>query len=141
MIQSLEYKDKTAFIVLNANPLTLGHLYLIKTAASENEHVYLIPVAEDNSFFTYAERTKIIKANINEFENVTLLPGTEYLISKNFFPSYFLQSNLQAIKEQSNLDANLFCDLLEGKKTSLAMLVMNLFQKLQNYTMKLYIKF
>lgn len=115
-ILNLEYKSKTAFIILNANPMTLGHRYLIDQAAKENDLVYLIPVNEDSSFFTTTERIEIISENIKDINNVKLLNGTDYLISKNLFPSYFLQSDEDSIREQAMLDANLFCDFVSGKK-------------------------
>ncbi|QEH61436.1 [citrate (pro-3S)-lyase] ligase [Spiroplasma chinense] len=117
MIQNLDYKNKTAFIILNANPFTLGHEHLVETASKENDIVYLIPVLEDISFFSTDERTEIILKNITKFSNVELLKGTQYLISNNLFPSYFLKSTEESIKEQSQLDANIFCDLI-GKNFS-----------------------
>ena len=42
---------KVAAIVMNANPFTLGHQYLVEKAAAENDLVHLFMVSEDASLF------------------------------------------------------------------------------------------
>ena len=52
---------KVAAIVMNANPFTLGHQYLVEKAAAENDLVHLFMVSEDASLFPYAVRKKLIQ--------------------------------------------------------------------------------
>jgi len=40
-------------MVINANPFTLGHQYLVKTASMESDVVYLFVVREDKSLFPF----------------------------------------------------------------------------------------
>ncbi|WP_342269301.1 hypothetical protein [Spiroplasma endosymbiont of Aspidapion aeneum] len=101
-------REKAAAVVVNANPLSKGHDYLINTAATQNELVYIIPVYEDVSFFTYKERVEMIRNSIKKYDNVYLLEGSEFLISKSTFPSYFLNQEKEIVEEQSKLDAGLF---------------------------------
>ncbi len=77
--------------VMNCNPFTLGHRYLIETAARECDHVYVFLLSEDKSEFSARERMEMAKLGTQDLENVTVLPTGPYLISSATFPSYFLK--------------------------------------------------
>ena len=87
---------KIGAIVVNCNPFTLGHRFLIETAAKECCHLYVFVVSEDKSRFSYDERMKMVTFGVADIENVTVLPTGPYLISSATFPTYF-------IKEKENL--------------------------------------
>ncbi len=53
---------KCGVIVMNANPFTLGHKYLIEKALEQVDHLFVIPVKEDASAFPYSERIAMIRA-------------------------------------------------------------------------------
>ena len=55
----------TGIIVMNANPFTLGHRYLIEQAAQQVDHLYVIPVKEERSLFPYAERKAMIEQSLS----------------------------------------------------------------------------
>lgn len=97
-------------IVMNANPFTLGHLYLIEEAARENEWVYVFVVSEDRSEFSTKERISLVKKGCAFLKNVTVLPTEQYQVSSATFPSYFLkeQAELAISAVQARLDAKLF---------------------------------
>lgn len=78
-------------IVVNANPFTLGHRYLVEQAAARCDVLHLFVVAEDASFFPYAERFELVKAGIAGIPRVVLHPGSEYMISRATFSSYFFK--------------------------------------------------
>ncbi len=94
--------NKKASVIINANPMTLGHLYLIETAADENDEVIVFVVSEDLSSFPYADRFEIIKEATAHLKNVTILPTLSYLVSKITFPKYFLKED-QLIKDEQTL--------------------------------------
>ena len=50
----------SGIIVMNANPFTLGHKYLIERALEQVDTLYIIPVIEDVSDFPYQERVEMI---------------------------------------------------------------------------------
>ena len=56
---------KIGVIVMNANPFTLGHKYLIEKAAEEVSHLFIIPVKEERSLFPYAERKAMIEQSLS----------------------------------------------------------------------------
>ena len=47
-------QGRIAAIVMNANPFTLGHRYLVEQACKENDWLHLFMVSEDASYFPYA---------------------------------------------------------------------------------------
>jgi [citrate (pro-3S)-lyase] ligase len=82
---------KIGSAVINANPFTLGHRYLIEQAVQACDWLHLFVVAEDASFFPYRDRFQLIKAGIEGIERLTLHPGSEYMISRATFSSYFFK--------------------------------------------------
>lgn len=111
---SKQKQDGTnGLIVMNCNPFTLGHEFLIKEAAKQVDNLYIVPVLEDLSFFKYNERFEMMKQSISKMQNVFLLNGSGYIISKSVFPSYFLKSSDEVISEQTNLDSHIFVKLFK----------------------------
>ncbi|WP_428197696.1 [citrate (pro-3S)-lyase] ligase [Aliivibrio kagoshimensis] len=78
-------------IVMNANPFTLGHLYLIECAAKQSDWLHLFVVQEEQALFTYQDRFNMISAGIADIPNVTIHHGSDYIISRATFPSYFIK--------------------------------------------------
>ncbi|MBA5760739.1 [citrate (pro-3S)-lyase] ligase [Vibrio sp. 404] len=78
-------------IVMNANPFTNGHRHLVERAAKECDWVHLFVVQEDRSFFTYKDRLLMIQAGLKDLNNVIVHQGSDYIISRATFPSYFLK--------------------------------------------------
>ena len=50
--------------VMNCNPFTKGHRYLIETAAKECDRLYVFVLSEDKSFFPAADRMMLVKSKI-----------------------------------------------------------------------------
>lgn len=94
--------NKKACVIINANPMTLGHEYLIETAANENKEVLVFVVSEDLSSFPFVHRFEIIKNATKHLQNVTVLPTLSYLVSHITFPKYFLKED-QLIKDEQTL--------------------------------------
>jgi [citrate (pro-3S)-lyase] ligase len=107
-----DYKiDKTkehAAIIMNCNPFTLGHRYLIEKASNENKNVIIFVVEEDKSVFPFKVRYELIKKGTQDLSNVVVIPAGEYVISSATFPNYFLKKNDNILKEYTKLDCNIF---------------------------------
>ncbi|WP_419725392.1 [citrate (pro-3S)-lyase] ligase [Terrisporobacter petrolearius] len=97
-----------AALVMNCNPFTLGHRYIVEIAAKENENVIIFVVEEDKSAFTFETRFKLIREGTKDLKNVTIIPAGEYVISSATFPNYFLKKNDDELKEYTKLDCNVF---------------------------------
>ena len=95
-------------VVMNCNPFTLGHRYLIKQAAKQVERLFVMVVREDCSLFAYAERKAMVEQGVAHLKNVTVIDGSEYAISQATFPTYFLKRLDDAADTQMLLDLDLF---------------------------------
>lgn len=95
--------------VLNCNPFTNGHRYLVETAAKECDHLYLFVLSEDKSYFSAKSRMDMVKLGTADLANVTVLPTGPYLISAATFPTYFLKDREAAERIHCLLDIEIFC--------------------------------
>jgi [citrate (pro-3S)-lyase] ligase len=95
-------------VVINGNPFTLGHLYLVETAAREVGTLYLFIVREDRSVFPFAVRYRLAAEATSHIANVILLDTSRYAVSAGTFPSYFLKSADAVARSQMRIDLRLF---------------------------------
>ena len=102
--------SKTGVIVMNANPFTLGHKYLIAKALEQVDHLVVIPVMEDVSLFPYKERLEMICRGVASVRggDVDVVEGSPYTISAATFPTYFLKDLSEAAEQQMLLDLDIF---------------------------------
>lgn len=105
---NIDDKKEYAALVMNCNPFTLGHRYIVEKAAKENENVIIFVVEEDKSVFPFKIRYKLTKEGTQDLKNVTVMPAGEYVISSATFPNYFLKKNDDVLKEYTKLDCNVF---------------------------------
>ena len=106
--------DKIASIVVNCNPFTLGHQFLIEKASAENDIVYLFVVKENLSLFPYKTRKKIISEGVSHLDNVIVLSSGPYIVSGAIFPNYFLKSESwdEITQKQAEVDVNIFAEYI-----------------------------
>lgn len=111
MYKNLEINSSsTGSIVMNCNPVTLGHLYLITEAAKKHDTLLVFLVEEDQSLFSYEIRKDLVLKATKHLKNVIVLPSTKYLISEVTFPTYFLKDLSEASLIQMHLDVKIFHD-------------------------------
>jgi [citrate (pro-3S)-lyase] ligase len=106
--------DGIAAIVVNCNPFTNGHKYLIEKAASENELVYLFVVEEERSVFSFAIRWELVRKGIQHLKNVVMVRGGMYVVSGAIFPAYFLKNEEvdDVMQKQAELDVTVFANYI-----------------------------
>lgn len=98
-------------VVINANPFTLGHEYLIRSAAGACDAVHVFVVGEDRSEFSYADRYAMVEAGIAlmpERDRVVLHAGSRYVVSGSTFPQYFLKDSADITRAYTGIDLQLF---------------------------------
>jgi [citrate (pro-3S)-lyase] ligase len=94
--------------VVNCNPFTLGHRYLIEAAARQVDHLYVFVVREDRSVFPFELRHRLVREGVRDLANVIVLDTSHYAVSGATFPTYFLKKNDPAARIQMELDVTLF---------------------------------
>ena len=103
-----EKRDRIGCIVMNADPFTKGHQYLVEKAAEFCGFLYVFVLSEDKGTFSAEERRKLVEAGTAHLENVKVYPTGEYLISSATFPKYFLKDQETAQREHYLLDLAVF---------------------------------
>lgn len=98
----------SAALVMNANPFTLGHQYLVEKAASECDTLHLFIVSEDASLVPFSVRKKLVLAGTSHLPNVICHDSGPYIISNATFPSYFLKDEESVIRGHARLDLAVF---------------------------------
>ena len=97
-----------ASVVINANPFTLGHRYLIEKASKENDLVHVFVLWEDKSFFSNVDRYNMVKEGTKDLDNVVVHKAKDYIISSATFPSYFIRKKNEVLEIQATLDSKIF---------------------------------
>lgn len=110
----LAENTKISGVVVNCNPFTYGHQYLIEKASGDNDFVYVFVVAENRSAFDFEIRMELVEEGTRHLKNVKVLSGGKYLVTGATFPSYFLKNEKVDLiaQKQAELDVRLFAKLI-----------------------------
>lgn len=87
--------EKIGGVVINANPFTRGHAFLIENALKIVDKLFVFVVSEDASFFSFKDRFNIVKRNTMHNHRVRVVPSGKFCISKYTFPDYFRKEEIQ----------------------------------------------
>lgn len=113
-------------IVINANPFTTGHRYLVELAAKRSTTVLVFVIEgkpESGSMgnhentgieFSFQERFNMTQACLMDIGNVTVLPSGPYIISRNDYPTAFLKEKLSNASAHAILDSQVFCHICKA---------------------------
>lgn len=103
--------QRIAAIVMNANPFTLGHQFLVEQAALENDWVHLFIVSEDQSLVPFSVRKMLVQQGVSHLANVICHDSGDYIISSATFPSYFQENENAVIESNALLDLEIFSQI------------------------------
>lgn len=95
-------------IVMNANPFTNGHKYLVETAAKACDTLHVFVLSADSSEFPADIRLKLVQKGCAHLSNVQIHGSSDYLISHATFPDYFLKDKAAASDKAALLDLMIF---------------------------------
>ncbi len=109
---SLAPNAKIGAIVMNCNPFTKGHRYLVERASAEVDFLYVFVVEEDKSFFPFADRFKLVSEGLSDLKNVRVLRSGKFIISTITFPGYFTKDSAKEVAVDTSLDLRLFCKFI-----------------------------
>lgn len=106
------YKYNTVgAVVMNCNPFSNGHRYLIEQAMQQVEYLIVFVVEEDASLFPFEERFKLVKEGTKDLVNVKVVPSGDFILSKNNFKEYFSKQDAAAAMN-AEYDITLFADYI-----------------------------
>jgi [citrate (pro-3S)-lyase] ligase len=95
-------------VIVNCNPFTRGHQYLIENAAARCGALYVFVVSENLSLFPADLRYELVLKGIAHIPHVYPHPTGPYLVSAETFPDYFFRESVSPRKLNMDLDLRIF---------------------------------
>ncbi len=105
----LSYK-KIGSIVMNCNPFTFGHRYLIESALDKVDFLIIFVVEEDKSIFSFAERFNMVQEGTADMTHVMVVPSGPFILSQISFPEYFFKETSKEIIHHTEQDVLTFAE-------------------------------
>ena len=99
-------------IVMNANPFTLGHRYLIETASKQVDRLFVLLIEDDLGIFSYAERFAMAVEGTRDLQNVKIAPGGPFQATRNVFQEYFVKVRPTDMRESAMVDTLIFAEII-----------------------------
>lgn len=106
--------DVVGSIVMNCNPFTKGHEYLVQYASSMVDVLVVFVVEENKSFFPFEDRIQLVRKGCEKLKNVIVVPSGKYIISSITFPEYFVKEKLadSAVQLDMSVDLDIFAEYI-----------------------------
>ena len=105
-----EFPKADGAIVMNADPFTNGHRYLVETAAACCDRLLVFVLSKDAAHVPAQARLMLVRQGCADLPNVSVCPGGAYVISSATFPDYFFKNKTDAASAHTRLDATLFAE-------------------------------
>lgn len=115
--------ENASLVVINANPFTLGHRYLIEIASGRSSRVLVLVIQgrpesggrgnHENTgiVFPFRKRLEMTQRCLSALGNVTVLPSGPFVISRDDFPAGFLSEMMGGVPAHAALDSEVICHI------------------------------
>lgn len=107
---ALEENKEIGAVVMNCNPFTLGHRYLLEQAAEKCDYVHVFILSDKRSWVPANKRFELVKEGGRGINNIILHQTSDYIVSAATFPTYFMKNKIKAKKANCKLDVELFAE-------------------------------
>ncbi|MEW4413593.1 [citrate (pro-3S)-lyase] ligase [Clostridium sp. AN503] len=101
-------------VIMNANPFTLGHRYLLEQASAQVDLLHVFVVSEDVSLVPLSVREQLVREGSADLKNLVYHQTGPYMISNATFPSYFLKDSDTVIRSHAKLDIQVFTQIAQA---------------------------
>ena len=106
---SSDVSHPVSAIVMNANPFTKGHQYLVETADQKKQSLTCICfIGGCLGISSPMLRLELVKKGCSHLSNVSVHGSSDYLISHATFPDYFLKERAVINDDTAKLDLEIF---------------------------------
>lgn len=102
-------------IVMNCNPFTEGHRYLIEEASKKVDYLIIFVVEEDRSLFSFKERFAMVVEGTKDMANLKVVPSGKFILSQQTFPEYFIKAENVNTVQNAEYDIKLFAEGIASK--------------------------
>ncbi|MDD2979969.1 MAG: [citrate (pro-3S)-lyase] ligase [Hespellia sp.] len=106
--EALETGKKIGAVVMNCNPFTLGHRYLLEQASAQCDYVHVFILSDKRSFIPSEDRFMLAYEGSRDIANLIFHKSSDYIISAATFPTYFMKDKVEASHANCGLDVELF---------------------------------
>lgn len=106
------FSGKIGSIVMNCNPFTKGHRFLIEKAREKVDELFIFVVEENKSFFDFEERIQLVRLGVDDLANVHVVPSGKFMISSVTFPEYFQKEDKQHVEIDMSMDIEVFAQCI-----------------------------
>ena len=103
---------KIGSIVMNCNPFTLGHEYLVHEARKNCDYLYIFVLEEDKSYFTFQDRLEMVRRGLSGLENICIIPSSKLIISSDTMPEYFSKDEQKDAVIDTSYDLDIFSTVI-----------------------------
>lgn len=107
-------------IVMNCDPFTKGHRYLVEKGLELCDHLFIFVVQEDRGVFRFSDRFEMVRLGTADLERVTVIPSGAFVISNETLPEYFTKHMMKDVTVDASKDLMYFgahiCPTLNIKK-------------------------
>ena len=103
---------EAAVIVMNANPFTYGHQYIIEESLKRVQYLYILVVQEKHTVIPFEDRLELIKQGTSHMKHITIIPSSEFVVSNVTLPEYFKKEKKQCIEVDASRDIDLFINYI-----------------------------
>ncbi len=102
-------------IIVNCNPFTYGHEYLVEQSLQYVKNLYIFVVETNRSDFSFHDRFNMVKGGTKKYgDRIRVLPSGNYIISQLTFNGYFTKSSATTLPDPI-LDVFLFGALISPR--------------------------
>ena len=115
MKEEKNIKGKIGYCIMNCNPFTLGHRYLIEKALEIVNYLYIFILSEDVSTFPFKDRINLVKKGVEDLKNrICVLPMCKWIATIISFPEYYTRKEFSYfdITQDIHLAAKYICPSL-----------------------------
>lgn len=102
--------EKIGSIVMNCNPFTYGHRYLVEDALKIVDFLLIFVVEEDKSVFSFDERFVMVCDGVADMKNVMVVPSGPFILTQTSFPEYFVKASDEDLTENVENDVTVFAE-------------------------------
>lgn len=99
-------------IIMNCNPFTNGHAYLVEQALLSVDSLYVFVLSEDRSLFSFEHRFAMVRDHFAANPRVRVLPSGTLMASSFTFPDYFDREDISVSEVDATLDTAYFSDVI-----------------------------
>lgn len=111
-IDTFPVDGKIGAIVMNCNPITFGHEYLIDYASKQVDYLYIFVVQEDKSYISFEDRIKLVRQYVKSSQNIKVNPSGTLILSNITMPMYFEKEIKKDIVVDAWKDVEIFAQYI-----------------------------